>query len=371
MSNQQPSQTPGQIVFEAMEAKGWNQRDLAFALGATSAAINLILSDKRSISHNMAQALGAALDRPAEMFARIQAEWDVRQADKPDAGVVTRARILARYPLREMLKRGWIDPQHRQGSLEEQLCRFFGVRSLDDVPHLAHSARKTDYSDIPPAQLAWLFRVRQIGAEMLPSTYNPAKLREAITSFMDMRDEPHDVRHVPRLLDDAGVRFVVVESLPGSKIDGVCFWLNPTAPIIGMSMRFDRIDNFWFVLRHECAHVLHEHGMSQAIIDVDLEAPFSPFQNEEERVANTEAADFCVPSQHIQSFYLRKNPFFSESDVLAFSKRMKVHPGLTVGQLQRIANRYDLLRRHLVKVRSHLAGSMMMDGWGDVVPLAT
>jgi HTH-type transcriptional regulator / antitoxin HigA len=371
MPDQTTAKTPGELVREAMEAKSWNQSDLAFALGTTTAAINQILSDKRSISHNMAQALGAALDTPAETFARIQAEWDLRQAEKPDPSILSRARILGRYPLREMLKRGWIDPEHREGSLEEQVCRFFGVQSLDDVPHLNHSAKKSDYSDIPPAQLAWLFRVRQIASEMHPVAYNPAKLQEAIAAFKDMRNEPDAVRHVPQLLDEAGIRFVVVESLPGSQIDGVCFWLNPNAPVIGMSLRFDRIDNFWFVLRHECAHVLHGHGKSHAIVDVDLEGAFSLSQNDEERIANTEAADFCVPSEHVRSFYLRKKPFFSESDVLAFSKRMKVHPGLAVGQIQRLANRYDLLRKHLVKVRSYLAGSMMMDGWGDVIPLDT
>jgi HTH-type transcriptional regulator / antitoxin HigA len=371
MPEQPTLKTPGQLVREAMEAKDWNQSDLAFALGSTTAAINQILGDKRSISHNMAKALGVALDMPAETLVRIQAEWDLQHADKPDPAILARARILARYPLREMLKRGWIDPEHREGSLEEQVCQFFGVPSLDDVPHLAHSAKKTNYSDIPPAQLAWLFRVRQIASEMHPTAYDPAKLQEAVTAFKEMRGEPDAVRHIPRLLDEAGVRFVVVEGLPGSQIDGVCFWLNPVAPVIGMSLRFDRIDNFWFVLRHECAHVLHGHGKTQAIVDVDMDAAFSPTQSDEERIANTEAADFCVPSEHVRSFYLRKKPFFSESDVLAFSKRMKVHPGLAVGQIQRLANRYDLLRKHLVKVRSYLAGSMMMDGWGDVVPLET
>src|ERR1700692_3721139 len=184
MADQEPTQTPGELVREAMEEKGWNQSDLAFALGTSTAAINQVLSDKRSISHNMAHALGAALDKPPEMFARAQAEWDVQQVGGADESIVARARILSRYPLREMIKRGWIDTEHRQGSLEEQVCRFFKVRSLDDVPHLAHSAKKSDYSEIPPAQLAWLFRARQIASEMHPNAlYNPAKLREAIEAF--------------------------------------------------------------------------------------------------------------------------------------------------------------------------------------------
>jgi HTH-type transcriptional regulator/antitoxin HigA len=86
--------TPGQLVKDAMDAKGWNQSDLAFALGTTTAAINQILSDKRGISHNMARTLGVALDRPASLFARVQAEWDVQRAEEPDPAVTARARFF-------------------------------------------------------------------------------------------------------------------------------------------------------------------------------------------------------------------------------------------------------------------------------------
>src|SRR6185437_5122527 len=121
--------------------------------------------------------------------------------DAPDPTVAARARVLTQYPLREMIKRGWIDPEHRPGSIEEQVCHFFGVSSLDDVPHLAHSAKKTDYAEIPASQLAWLFRARQIALEMHPDPYSADKLREVIAQFSEMRGEPEAVRHVPRLLN--------------------------------------------------------------------------------------------------------------------------------------------------------------------------
>ena len=363
------NKSPGAIVKEAMEAKNWSQSDLAYALGSSTAAINQILSDKRGISHNMAKALGVALDQPAEMFARVQAEWDVRNAEDPAPIIASRSRILSQYPLREMIKRGWIDPDHGEGSLEEQICRFFSVPTLDEIPHLAHSAKKTSYENIPPAQLAWLFRVRQIASEMYPDAYSPKLLQEAIEELRLLRNNPENVSRVPRILARAGVRFVVVEALPGSAIDGVCFWLKPDAPVVGLSLRYDRIDNFWFVLRHECAHVLHGHGRDQAILDTDLGASGAVDINEEERIANVEAADFCVPSKELQSFYLRKRPLFSDRDVNAFAVRMKVHPGLVIGQLQRLMNRYDFLRKYLVQVRAHLSNAMMMDGWGDVIPV--
>lgn len=361
--------SPGDFIREKMEAKQWTQSDLAYALGTKPAAINQILNNKRAISLNMAKSLAAALGCDAKAIAETQTKWDLDRTDDPDPSVTARAKILSRYPLREMVKRGWVDPEHGVGTLEEQVCRFFEVSSIADVPHLSHSAKRTKYEEIPPEQLAWLFRVKSIADEMTSPAFNRQKLQDAIEEFSSLRSKPDGVRHVPRLLEAAGVRFVIVEGIAKSAIDGVCFWLDDNKPVIGLSLRYDRIDNFWFVLRHECAHVLHGHGKSSAILDCDLgESDLAQSVSEEEKIANQEAADFCVPEKKMTSFYLRKKPYFSERDVVAFSVRMDVHPGLVVGQLQRRMGRYDFLRKHLVKVRETLANAMMMDGWGDLVP---
>jgi HTH-type transcriptional regulator / antitoxin HigA len=371
-TNSPISATPADLLATLMKARGWKQTDLAYVLGVKdTTGISAILSGKRGFSAEMAKMLATAFGQSAEMFARAQATWELSRAADPEPGVNARARIQTEYPLRAMMKRGWFKEDNTNQELESALCRFFNVGSLSEIPHVAHAAHRTGYEEIPAPQLAWLFRVRQIAREMTTPNYDRSKLEEAIVKLAEARNEVDSVRHVPRLLREAGVRFVVVEALPGSKIDGVCLWLDAKSPVIGMSLRFDRIDNFWFVLRHECAHVLHGHGKDAAIVDAELEESFDRDVGEEERIANQEGAEFCVPQKEMKSFYLRKNPFFSETDVQAFSKRMKIHPGLAVGQLQRLAKRYDILRKHLVAVRRHLAGSMMMDGWGDVVPVET
>ncbi len=81
---------------------------------------------------------------------------------------------------------------------------------------------------------------------------------------------PDEIRRVPRILMDCGVRFIIVEKLPNAEIDGVCFWVDEQSPVIGMTTRRDKIDNFWFVLRHECEHVLRGHGREEEIIDENL-----------------------------------------------------------------------------------------------------
>ena len=70
------------------------------------------------------------------------------------------------------------------------------------------------------------------------------------------------------LLWTCGVRLIFVEALPGSKIDGVCVWLGDQ-PVIGITLRLDRLDNFCFVLRHEIEHVLRGDGREESFSPVD------------------------------------------------------------------------------------------------------
>ena len=170
------------------------------------------------------------------------------------------------------------------------------------------------------------------------------------------------------------MRFVLVEKLPQAEIDGVCFWLDDS-PVIGMSTRRDKIDNFWFVLRHEIEHALQRHGQAQdeEMIDVKLEgvrASTSSTLRVEERVANAAAADFCVPSEKLDSFMIRKKPFYYERDVIALARILGRHPGLVVGQMQFRMERYDYLARHLVKIRQFVLPGSIVDGWGHVASVS-
>jgi HTH-type transcriptional regulator / antitoxin HigA len=256
--------------------------------------------------------------------------------------------------------RRWIEPTDAI-MLESQLVRFFEVGSPEQIPYMAHAAKKSRYEEreLSPAQLAWLFRVRQIAKSISVPKYSERELRTAVAEMEAMLLAPEEVRHVPRLLMEAGVRFVVVEKLPNAKIDGVCFWLDDESPVIGMSMQRDTIDNFWFVVRHEIEHVLEGHGKKQEIVDADLTQQGEQDLPEEEMIANAAAANFCVPTQRLISFMMRKHPYYYEKDVIAFARLSHRHPGLVVGQMQKRLNNYSYLTRYLAKVRSFV---LRMDG---------
>lgn len=361
---------PGQYIKEEMEERGWSQRDLAFILGVSEQALNPILNGKRGISPEMAKALGEAFDVPAEFFANLQQAYDLAQARTPDASVAVRRTMQSVFPVREMIKRGWLE-QSDANMLQIQLTRFFEVQKLEEMPYFAHAAKKTP-GDISPAQCAWLYRVRQIARSISVPAYSEKTLQNAISKeFPSLLYAPDEVREVPRILTECGVKFILVEKLPNAKIDGVCFWQDGI-PVIGMSLQHDRIDNFWFVLRHECEHVLNQHGKEKEMVDIDLDnATVATISiSEEERSANDAAANFCAPSDKVNQWLQRKHPYYYERDVLAFSRILERHPGIVVGQIRRKLNRYDYLTRYLVKIRHFVLPVSLADGWGQTVPVS-
>ena len=366
---------PGEFISEELDGRGWSQRDLSYILGVSEQAVNVIVSGKRGISPEMAMALGKAFDMSAEFFANLQQAYEMSNARAPDPGIARRSRLQGAYPVREMIRRGWLMDTDI-GLLEAQMMRFFCKNDLLDIPYLAHAAKKADYSETTPTQLAWLFRVNQIAVEMVVPSYSEKKLRAFIEELPRYMVDPEEMRHIPRALSECGVRYVIVETLPKANIDGVCFWLNEDSPVVGMTTRQDRIDNFWFVLRHELEHVLCKDGrgdLNAETVDVELEGDKGGVGDDlspEERRANKAAADFCVPSADLESFYVRKFPFISERDMLGFARRVQRHPGIVVGQLQRKMQRYDWLTRYKVKIRHCLIGGGIVDGWGVSAPVS-
>ncbi|MGI8401240.1 MAG: XRE family transcriptional regulator [Gemmatimonadaceae bacterium] len=367
--------TPGQLISALLQEKAWSTRILAVVLGVEPTGMGRILRDSKAVDATMAIGLSEVFNIPAERFLELQRNFDLAKARltvRPDPNRARRAQLLGDLPVAEMATRGWIDVENVRDvpKIESELAKFFGAPSAEI---LAHAAKRTNVSeDATPVQLAWLYRVRQIASEMVVPSYGSDEMQAAIKKLSGLLASVEEARKAPRILAEAGVRFVVVESLTSAKIDGACFWLDDRSPVIGLSLRYDRIDNFWFVLRHECEHVLRGHGRQIVSIDTELEkerAGTGVGVAEDERVANEAAADFCVPASIMRQFVARKAPIFTERDILGFAKTVNVHPGLVAGQLQHITARYDRFRAHQAKVRSVVLPNVIHDGWGDVAPV--
>ncbi|MGC9966227.1 MAG: ImmA/IrrE family metallo-endopeptidase [Syntrophobacteraceae bacterium] len=373
--------TPGQMVEALLVERGWTQRVLAIILGVGETGVNKLIAGKQPLTADMALLLCEVFDLPAESaekFLDLEKRYELaraRMVARPDPGRAMRARLFGGLPITEMSKRGWLDVDDIKDvpQVERSLAKFFKVDSVNEIAIPAHAAKKTDASTrVTSTQLAWIYRVKEIADEMLTARYSSSSVRNAVSLLSKLLSAPEEARKVPRILAECGIRYVIVESLPSAKIDGVCLWLNDTSPVIGMTLRYDRIDNFWFVLRHELQHVLCGHGRVDAMLDAELEgerAGTGPNISEEERVANGVAAEFCVPQKTIESFIARKSPFFNNRDILGLANTLQIHPGLIAGQLQHRTGRYDRFRQHLAKIRYAVTPSAAVDGWGDIFPV--
>jgi HTH-type transcriptional regulator/antitoxin HigA len=273
-----------------------------------------------------------------------------------------------------MLRRGWIEGSTNLDVLEARFAQFFALKNFSASPELVCSFRKSSSAIAPsPAQLGWVFRAQHLAESMVVPKFTDASMAECLEKLRPLMTSPEEIRHVPRVLSEAGIRFVLVEQLvEGARIDGVCFKVK-NSPSIALSMRLDRIDYFWFTLLHELRHVANRDWVKDAVLDIDLvgeQADRNALPDFEVR-ADEEASASLIDPNELHNFILRVKPLYSEERIAGFARRIGVHPGIVVGRLQWMGEiPYANLRRALVKVRQHLLPAAKVDGWGHTPGLS-
>jgi HTH-type transcriptional regulator/antitoxin HigA len=377
MKERRPAETfpPGEFIKDELEARHWTQEDLAWVMARDLRVVNEIITGRRSITPETARGLGEALETSAQYWMNLQAAFQLAQGESQSEAVPRRSKLYEKAPVRLMVKRNWIEASSNIDVLEQRVCTFFELKDLSEQPRLVHVARKsTAYAESTPTQWAWLYRAVHLAAAIDAKKYTPAKMDDLLVRLRLLLPNPQDIRMIPKMLSESGIRFMVIEPLPQSKIDGVTFWVND-APVIALSLRYDRIDYFWHTLAHELAgHVKHGDGRNApAIIDLDLPGQHGntdrpPYELEADR----SAVSFLVPQDELDSFVARVSPLYTPARIIGFANKIHVHPGIVVGQLQHPSRgelTYSQHRDMLVRVRDIITSAALTDGWGHSLPV--
>jgi HTH-type transcriptional regulator/antitoxin HigA len=359
---------PGDFIREELRARGWSQEDLARVLGRTTARVNEIITGKQELSPEIAMALEMVFGPSASEWLRRESAYRLSLVSADTREIKRRAKLYGMAPVKEMQKRGWIRPGDDITTIEEDVLKLFGIADLEEEPKIHGAMRKTA-STVPatPAQRAWAFRVRQV-AEAIPAAslgrYEESRLDACQADLRKLAAYSGEVKKVPGLLMKYGVRFVAVEGLPGTKVDGFATWLDEVSPVIGVSLRFDRLDSFWFTLGHEWSHIRHRDF---APVDSDISGNDGPpleVKPPEERRADAEAAAMLVPPEELESFILRVGPLYSTEKINQFSNRIKMHPAIVIGQLKHRGQiGYSAHNRNIPHVREAVTKAAVTDGW--------
>jgi HTH-type transcriptional regulator/antitoxin HigA len=365
MTNRTPAEVfpPGEFLADELEARGWTQTEFAEIIGRPQKLVNDVVLGKRAITPETATDFAEALGTTPQFWMNLESAWQLSKVPARDDSIARAAALREKFPVKEMIKRGWIKPANSPAQLEKFVLEYFNLESLNDNIKFKHAARRNYQDDVTAAQWAWIFRVNQLASSLKLKPFSQAGLRSRIDDLEKLMIEPEEIRHIPKILFECGVRLVIVEPIPGSKIQGVCFWINEgQSPVIGLTLKGDQIDKFWFDFWHEIEHVLNGDGKEHIIIEDFDES--TPSTDQIEVNANLKASEHCVPQRQMRDFILRHNPMFYEKNMLGFAKIMKRHPGIVAGQIQRQTNRWDLFKKHQPRVRNILIETALTDGYG-------
>ena len=281
---------PLEAIKFYMERDGLTQRDLVPMIG-TRSKVSEVLSGTRALTMPMARALHRHLGIPGDALLK---EPVVRIAE------ATQEINWRRFPIRHMVDRGWVEPRENlRDSAEELVKELMGkaggpqyVTALYRKNDQNRANAKTD----PYALDAWCWRVlAQANERSWPTQYRPPDRPQQLMVAVAKQSPPADwPKRAVEFLNQQGIAVDIVPHLPRTHLDGAAMKSRDGRPVIGLTLRYDRIDNFWWVLMHELAHAMfHLDEDSPAFID-DLKLYGT---NDHEREADYLAQEALLPPE--------------------------------------------------------------------------
>jgi HTH-type transcriptional regulator/antitoxin HigA len=335
-----------------MEQGELSPRDLVPMIGSR-AKVSEVLSGKRPLTMQMARALHANLGIPADVLLQQQG------GELPSAleGIEWH-----RFPLAEMAKRGWIEKRRNLVSHAEELVRDLIRRAGGEHVLPAALYRKNDHARLnaktdPYSLKAWCWEVlARANGRKLPSGYKPGTVDLAfLRRVAALSWSEEGPKLAEEFLAKHGIHLVHVAHLPRTHLDGAALQLSDGTPVIGLTLRYDRLDNFWFCLLHELAHVgRHMNNMrSEAFVDdLSLRGVRGVHRDVREDEADEWAENGLIPSDVWNTSRVKGDP--SPLAVVELAQRLGIHPAIIAGRIRHETRNYRLL--------SHFVGTGTVRG---------
>ena len=326
------------ILVQARIAAGMSQTDLAKALS---------LKPQQIQRYEASNYMGASLARLIEVSRVLNVHTaELFESEQTPEGVVFSWANVAdivwkQFPIKEMVKRRWFDVP-RGSDVVQQFKLYFEAAAGPQLTTAFHR-KKMRCGSLPNeyALLAWQLRVldqarNRVAKESLPSfTLDDRWLPELV----DLTRHKNGPKKAYYLLASKGIVLVIEKHLPSTYLDGAAMLTDDGHPIIGLTLRYDRLDNFWFVLFHELGHVfLHlMGGLHYDFFDEEGKTENDKVELEADRFALTrlisdEAWDNCLSRFAI-----------SEEAVRSDAQMLDVDASIIAGRIRKELNDYSIL----------------------------
>jgi HTH-type transcriptional regulator / antitoxin HigA len=348
--------SPIEALRFRMEQGGLSPRDLVPFLGSR-AKVSEILSGKRPLTMQMARALHANLGIPADVLLQQPG------VELPSAleGIEWQ-----RFPLAAMVKRGWIAKRpnllsHAEDIMRDLIRRAGGEHVLPAVLYRKNDHARANAKMDPYALKAWCWQVLARANTMsLPTAYKSGTVDLAFLLKVAQQSwSAEGPRLAQEFLAKHGIHLMCVEHLPRTHLDGAALQLADSTPVIGLTLRYDRLDNFWFCLLHELAHIgrhMDGKGHEAFIDDLSLRDVEGVRRDPKEDEADEWAEQALIPEDVWQTSRVKNQP--SPLAVMELAQRLSIHPAIVAGRVRHETRNFRLLshfvgtgevRRHFTK----------------------
>ena len=327
---------PGYFIREQMEIRGWVQEELADVLGISPKHLSSILQDKQALSIENAKKLASAFNTSPQYWLNLDNDYRLwlEQEKKEQTSVVeAKAIIYSRMPVRDLMKKGWLANTRDLNELTNSVKTFWGIPDLNfqflEESVLPLCKKSEAYNQFNASYAAtWFQMAKKYSAHFKVPAYNKQTLESLYKNISGYTTQQNGIELFGNELNTCGVKFFVLPHLEKTYLDGAAFLLEGI-PAIVYTARYKRIDNFWFTMAHEIAHVLkHLDDKTPFVLDNLREET----RDKQEQEANTLASKHLKHPEILE--YLKLSfKYLTVGKIMECSKAINIHPAIIIGAL--------------------------------------
>lgn len=310
--------TPLAAIRFRMEQDGLTQRDLEPFIGSR-ARVSEVLSGKRPLSLDMIRALNDGLKIPLQSLVQFERASSENPVGLPSKPVFSKLNALGFR----------VGPENFQ-EFVGSVCGAQYSMAYHRRTRTERTSMKTDVA----ALVAWQAAVlKEATARPAPAAFRIDHLtNEFYRDLAKLSVHDDGPEQAVACLGAIGIKVVTLPHFPETYLDGAAMKTQDDSPVIALTLRRDRIDNFWFTLFHECAHVemhLYNEPVGRVIFD-DLEMEgLDPVEDQADRRAERS----LIPPDMWENFHT--GVYMRTDEIQALADAAEVHVAIAAGRWQK------------------------------------
>ncbi len=326
---------PGYTIKKYLDARDWSQEDLSQLMDISQKQLSHIINHRSRITIDTARLLAKAFQTSPDFWINLDTQYQlhIRQNKQKESQVERKTRIRSLMPVPEIIKKGWFMADKTAEGYEslykqiwgkdadmsayEQTAPYYARQKEHTAEHIKHYTRTWQ-------KIAEL-KVKDIAVP----AYSQEKLSNIVQKFISYTVQPKGVSQIIKDLHSAGVKFIVLSHLSKTYLDGACFY-DQDNPVVVYTGRYNRVDNFWFTLAHEIAHIVLHLKPQECFLD-DLQSKDNLDTKE------AEADRYAEKVLHTNAILKLATPYteyFSEKKLNEISKTLHIEQSVILGVLQ-------------------------------------